>query len=61
MKILYVNWHTTGAAEKYGLKEGDMAISENIVPCWECRYCKRGDYHMCESAHLQVVCHQRGT
>ena len=22
--------------------------SEQIVPCWECRYCKRGQYHMCQ-------------
>ena len=20
------------------------------MPCWECRYCKRGDYNMCEGA-----------
>lgn len=40
-----------GAGEKYGLRVGDHAISENIVPCWECRYCKRGDYHMCMIFH----------
>jgi len=37
-----------GAAEKFGLKIGDMAISEQIVPCWECRYCNRGKYWMCK-------------
>lgn len=37
-----------GAAEKYGLAIGDRAISENIVPCWKCRYCKRGQYWMCQ-------------
>lgn len=37
-----------GASEKYGLKLGDLAISEQIVPCWECRYCKRGQYWMCQ-------------
>ena len=37
-----------GAGEKYGLAVGDHAIAENIVPCWECRYCKRGSYNMCE-------------
>ena len=37
-----------GAAEKYGLEVGDHAIAEQIVPCWECRYCKRGSYNMCE-------------
>ena len=37
-----------GVAEKTGLVIGDHCISEQIVPCWECRYCKRGAYHMCK-------------
>jgi threonine dehydrogenase-like Zn-dependent dehydrogenase len=40
-----------GAAEKYGLSLGDRAISEQIVPCWECRFCKRGQYWMCDGKH----------
>lgn len=36
-----------GAEEKYGLQLGDMAVSEQIVPCGQCRYCKRGQYWMC--------------
>ena len=36
-----------GAAEKYHLQIGDHAISEQIVPCWECRYCRQGAYWMC--------------
>lgn len=40
-----------GAAEKYGLSLGDMATSEQIVPCWECRFCKRGQYWMCDGKH----------
>jgi erythritol/L-threitol dehydrogenase len=36
-----------GAAEKYKLKLGDHAISEQIVPCWECKYCRMGAYWMC--------------
>lgn len=35
------------AGAKYNLALGDRAISEQIVPCWECRYCKRGQYHLC--------------
>lgn len=27
---------------------GDRVIAEQIVPCWECRYCKTGKYWMCE-------------
>lgn len=37
-----------GAGEKYGLRVGDKAVSEQIVPCWECRYCSSGAYWMCE-------------
>lgn len=37
-----------GAAEKYGLAVGDMAVSEQIVPCWQCRFCRRGQYWMCQ-------------
>ncbi|MBN1343858.1 MAG: alcohol dehydrogenase catalytic domain-containing protein [Phycisphaerae bacterium] len=37
-----------GAGEKTGLEIGDLAISEQIVPCWECRFCRRGQYWMCQ-------------
>lgn len=37
-----------GAGEKYGLNVGDHAISEQITPCWQCRYCQRGYYWMCQ-------------
>ncbi|MBC7237678.1 MAG: alcohol dehydrogenase catalytic domain-containing protein [Chloroflexi bacterium] len=37
-----------GAAEKYGLSLGDRVVSEQIVPCWQCRFCKRGQYWMCQ-------------
>ena len=37
-----------GAGEKYGLTLGDMAVSEQIVPCGECRFCKDGHYWMCQ-------------
>ncbi|WEG13449.1 alcohol dehydrogenase catalytic domain-containing protein [Pullulanibacillus sp. KACC 23026] len=31
---------------------GDRVISEQIVPCWECRFCKHGQYWMCEKHDL---------
>jgi threonine dehydrogenase-like Zn-dependent dehydrogenase len=37
-----------GAGEKYGLQIGDLAVSEQIVPCWRCRFCRRGQYWMCQ-------------
>ncbi|MBD1555636.1 alcohol dehydrogenase catalytic domain-containing protein [Vibrio sp. S9_S30] len=27
---------------------GDRVISEQIVPCWNCRFCNRGQYWMCQ-------------
>ncbi len=39
------------AGEKYGLQPGDIAVSEQIVPCWKCRFCKRGQYWMCQDKH----------
>lgn len=38
-----------GAGEKYGLEVGDHATAENIVPCWECHFCKQGNYNICTS------------
>ncbi|HYI58949.1 MAG TPA: alcohol dehydrogenase catalytic domain-containing protein [Microlunatus sp.] len=35
------------AAARWGVAVGDRVTSEQIVPCWECRYCVRGQYHMC--------------
>jgi threonine dehydrogenase-like Zn-dependent dehydrogenase len=37
-----------GAAEKHELQLGDIAIAEQIVPCWECRYCRTGKYWLCQ-------------
>lgn len=31
---------------------GDRVISEQIVPCWECRFCNSGQYWMCEKHDL---------
>lgn len=35
------------AAERWGIAVGDRVTSEQIVPCWRCRYCLRGEYHLC--------------
>jgi len=36
------------AGQKRRLAVGDRVISEQIVPCWECRFCRRGQYWMCD-------------
>lgn len=35
-----------------GLKIGDRAIAEQILPCWNCYYCKSGKYWMCERNYV---------
>ena len=37
-----------GAGEKNGLSIGDRVVSEQIIPCHVCRYCRRGQYWMCQ-------------
>ena len=37
-----------GAAEHFGVKPGDRVIAEQIVPCERCRFCRSGQYWMCE-------------
>ena len=41
-----------GADVKYRLALGDYAVSEQIVPCWNCRYCNRGQYWMCPNGDV---------
>ncbi|MFC8182286.1 MULTISPECIES: erythritol/L-threitol dehyrogenase [Nocardiaceae] len=35
------------ASARWNVSVGDRVVSEQIVPCWECRFCLRGQYHMC--------------
>ena len=35
-----------------GVKEGDRMVSEQIVPCGECRFCKAGYYSMCQRHYI---------
>ncbi|MCE3028422.1 MULTISPECIES: alcohol dehydrogenase catalytic domain-containing protein [unclassified Salinicola] len=39
-------------AQVEGYQPGDRVISEQIVPCWNCRFCNRGQYWMCEKHDL---------
>jgi len=44
----YVEALGPGAAEHFGVASGDKVIAEQIVPCDRCRYCRSGQYWMCE-------------
>ena len=35
------------AARRWNVDVGDRVTSEQIVPCWSCRFCRRGQYWMC--------------
>lgn len=35
------------ASTRWGIDVGDRVVSEQIVPCWECFYCRRGEYWLC--------------
>src|SRR5918911_453823 len=35
------------ASQRWNVQVGDRVVSEQIVPCWKCRYCLRGQYWMC--------------
>ncbi|HWL68458.1 MAG TPA: alcohol dehydrogenase catalytic domain-containing protein [Geminicoccus sp.] len=44
----YVEEMGEEAAEHFGVEVGDTVIAEQIVPCDKCRYCRSGQYWMCE-------------
>ena len=44
----YVETLGEGAGEHFGVAVGDRVIAEQIVPCDRCRYCRSGQYWMCE-------------
>lgn len=47
------------AKERYNLALGDLTVSEQIVPCWQCRFCKRGQYWMCQRHDIYGFKHGR--
>jgi erythritol/L-threitol dehydrogenase len=38
--------------QHFGVEVGDRVVSEQIVPCWQCRFCLRGQYWMCARHHI---------
>lgn len=40
------------ARARWNVREGDRVVSEQIVPCWTCRYCVGGSYWMCEPHNI---------
>ena len=40
------------ATDRWKIAVGDRVVSEQIVPCWNCRYCNRGEYWMCQPHNM---------
>ncbi|MDC0612041.1 alcohol dehydrogenase catalytic domain-containing protein [Vibrio sp.] len=40
------------AAQEFGVEVGDRVIAEQILPCGKCRFCKSGQYWMCEPHNM---------
>ncbi len=40
------------AAKKWDVELGDRIIPEQIIPCWECEFCKSGYHWMCQKHDL---------
>ena len=43
---------TISARQRWGVDTGDRVVAEQIVPCWKCRFCRRGQYWMCAAEHI---------
>lgn len=44
----FIGFVTEIGAGIKGFEIGDRVVSDQIVPCWECRFCKTGRYWMCQ-------------
>jgi threonine dehydrogenase-like Zn-dependent dehydrogenase len=40
------------AEQKFGIEVGDKAVAEQILPCWNCRFCDSGHYWMCQDNYV---------
>ena len=48
-EIIDINSNAIGLAENNPFKIGDIIAMGHHYPCFECKYCKHGNYSMCET------------
>lgn len=48
------------AADHHGVVVGDHVTAEQIIPCGRCRFCKNGQYWMCEPHNMFGFKRRRG-
>ena len=52
------------AEERWGVKEGDLVIPEEYIPCFHCKYCYTGRYRFCnqtDRGYGQILRHGQTT